>query len=147
MRSPNLGYAYDMLAKLCQVLSRKACVSADAYKAYQSGDKQTLRVIAEETMPAILEDMEDFRASVEKRWLSEFNYSGYDVMDYRLGGVTARVKSAIRRLKAYLAGQLPKLDELEEDRLSFNGISDAQLEEDPILSWNCRSHHITVNNL
>ena len=147
LHSPSLGYAYDMLAKLCHVLSLKACVSADAYQAYQVGDRQTLRVIAEETMPEILERLEAFRASVEKRWLAEFNYSGYDVMDYRLGGVSARVKSAIRRLQAYLSGEIEKLDELEQDRLSFNCITDAQLQEDRIMSWNCRAHHVSANNL
>ena len=147
LRSPDLGYAYDMLAKLCHVLSLKACVSADAYKAYQFGDRETLRVIAEETMPEILERLEAFRASVERRWLAEFGYSGYDILDYRLGGVSARVKSAIRRLNAYLAGELEKLDELEQSRLSFNCITDAQLQEDRVMSWNYRSHHVSANNL
>ena len=145
LRSPNLSYAYDMLADLCRVLSLKACVSADAYTAYQASDYKTLRVIVDETMPEILDRLEAFRASVEKRWLAEFNYSGYDIMDYRLGGVSARVKSAIRRLNAYLSGEIDKLDELEQVRLPFNCITDAQLQEERVMSWNYRSHHISSN--
>lgn len=144
-RSPNHSYMYDMLSKLCSVLELKSCVGADAYRAYQSGDRQTLQTIANEILPQILERLELFRDAVEVRWMREYNSSGYDVLDIRLGGVSARVKTAIRRLNRYLIGELDRLDELEEERLSFNGLSDEELEEKRTMCWGITKQHFTPN--
>ena len=127
-RSQNHGYMYDMLAKLCAVLELKSCVGADAYAAYQAGDKAALQTIATEVLPELLERMEAFRETVEVRWLAEYKLSGYEVQDLRLGGVSARVKTAIRRLNGYLNGELERLEELEEERLPFHCVSREELE-------------------
>lgn len=147
VRSKNLGYMYDMLAELCSVLEYKACVSADAYQAYQTADKEKLRMISEKTLPEILDRLEAFRNSVEKRWLAEYKVSGYDILDFRLGGVSARVKNAIRRLDLYLQGEIDKIEELEEKRLPFNCVSEEKLKEDPVMCWGYRSQIISANNL
>jgi hypothetical protein len=42
-------------------------------------------------------------------------------MDLRYGGVLIRIQSAIEELSAYLAGEMPKIEELEEERLYFDG--------------------------
>lgn len=147
LRSPRHGYMYELMSRLCDVLAVKSCVSADAYRAYQAGDKAALQTIARETLPEVLVRLEAFRCAVERRWLAEYKLSGYDVLDFRLGGVAARVKSAIRRIEAYLAGELDWLEELEEQRLSFNGLSDEQLEQDRVMCWNIRRHQYTVNNM
>lgn len=144
-RSPNHSYMYDMLSKLCAVLELKSCVSADAYAAYQTGDKQTLNTIANDILPQVLERLEAFRCAVETRWMAEYKCSGYDVLDFRLGGVAARVKSAIRRLNRYLSGELDRLEELEERRLSFNGLSDEELEKERVMCWGITRHHYSPN--
>lgn len=144
-RSPNHGYMFDMLSKLCSLLELKSRVGADAYEAYHAGDRQTLRQIAEEILPEILNRMEAFRASVEYRWVTEYKYSGYDVLDHRLGGVSARMRSAIRRMNRYLSGDLDKLEELEEKRLSFNGLSEEELEKERVMCWGITRHHFSPN--
>ena len=144
-RSPNLGYAYDMLAELCHLLELKSCISAEAYSAYQAGDVEALRVMAEKTLPQILDRLEAFRNAVEIRWMKENKRSGYDVLDLRLGGVHNRVKSAIRQLRAYLAGRIDKIEELEDPRLPFSNKTEEAVAQDPVMCWGIRKHHFTPN--
>lgn len=144
-RSKNHEYMYEMLSKLCSLLELKSCVGKDAYEAYHAGDMQKLGIIAREILPEILVRMEAFRSSVEKRWITEYKYSGYDVLDFRLGGVTARIKSAIRRLNAYLEGELSSMEELADPRLSFTGISDEELEKERVMCWGITSQHFSPN--
>ncbi len=146
-RSPNHGYMYEMLAELCFVLSLKSCVSADAYDAYQAGDREKLQEIATKTLPAIISRMESFRDAVEKRWFRECKRSGFDVLDFRFGGVSARAKSAIRQIQAYLNGELHIIEELEDSRLPFNNKTDEELKEDPVMCWGIRRHLFTPNRL
>ena len=42
------------------------------------------------------------------------------MLDQRLGGYESRVRTAIRRINLYLAGQIDKLEELEEERLTID---------------------------
>ena len=146
-RSTNHGYMYRMLAELCELLEVKSCVSADAYEAYQTANKETLQMIAEQTLPLILERLEKFRNAAEICWMQEKKRSGYDVLDLRLGGVKARVESAIRQINAYIAGEIENIEELEEKRLPFNNKSDEEVKEDPIMAWGIRKHLFTPNRL
>lgn len=144
-RSLNLGYAYENLAQLCRLLAIKSCVSADSYKAYQTGDKEALRVIAQQTLPEIQARLETFRVSLENRWIQEFTRSGYEVLDLRLGGVNARINSAIRQIKAYLAGEIETIEEMEYPRLPFSNKTPEEVAKDPVMCWGYRKEHFTAN--
>ena len=144
-RSPNLGYMYRLEVDLCRLLALKSCISADSYKAYKNDDKESLRVIAEQTLPEIQHRLEAFRASLENRWVQEFKRSGYEVMDLRLGGVNARINSAIRQIKAYLAGEIDKIEEMEYPRLPFSNKTVEEIAKDPVMGWGYRKEHFTAN--
>ena len=119
-RSPAYGYMYDTLAKLCSVLEIKSRVGVDAQVAYKAGDKDTLKKIAEEILPELLDRMIVFHESNYVQWMAECKAYGYEVLDQRLGGYESRVRTAIRRINLYLAGQIDKLEELEEERLTID---------------------------
>ena len=55
----------------------------------------------------------------EELWQEEFKPNGYEVLDVRMAGVEARLKSARRRIRDYLDGRIPSLEELEEERLPY----------------------------
>ena len=135
------------LARLCDVLALKSCVGADMYKAYQAGDRESLHIIANETLPEILNRLDAFRSAVEVRWLAEYKVSGFDVIDFRLGGVCARVQSASRRINAYLNGHIDSIPELEEPRLPFHCVSEEELEKERVICWNIRKDQYTANNI
>ena len=146
-RSPNHGNMYRMLAELCDLLTVKSCVSADAYHAYKTGNKDALQMIAEQTLPLVIDHLDRFRDAVEECWMAEKKRSGFDVLDIRLGGVRARAKSAIRQIQDYLVGDLDQIEELEEERLAYNNKTDEELEQNPIMAWGIRKHLFTPNRL
>ena len=116
-RSPNFGYMYDTLAKLCRVLEIKSRVGVDAQVAYKSGDKAALKQIADETLPELLNRMIAFHESTYTQWVAECKANGYEVLDLRLGGLESRIRTSIRRINLYLDGQIDRIEELDEARL------------------------------
>lgn len=144
-RSRDNGYIYDLLSKLCDLLAVKSCVGVDAQKAYLEKDMNELRHIAEVRLPDIAEKLECFRLAVQKRWETEYKYSGFDVLDHRLGGVAQRIKTAIYRIHRFLDGDIDVLEELEGKRLPFNSLSDEELEKDRVMCWGITKHHFSPN--
>ena len=55
------------------------------------------------------------------QWLTENKAFGLDVQDIRLGGLKARVDTAILRLEDYLNERVSHLEELEQKRLYEDG--------------------------
>ena len=123
-RSASFGYMYDTLAKLCSVLEIKSRVGVDAQNAYCSGDKETLKYIADVTLPELLSRMIVFHECTYIQWMAECKANGYEVLDLRLGGLESRVRTAIRRINLYLDGQIDCVEELEEKRLTIDCRSD-----------------------
>ena len=83
-RSSSCGYMYDTLAKLCRVLEIKSRVGVDAQIAYKSGDKQTLKNIADKILPELLERMITFCDNTYAQWMAECKANGYEVLDPRI---------------------------------------------------------------
>lgn len=144
-RSRDNGYIYDLLSKLCDLLAVKSCVGVEAQKAYLGSDMKSLRNIADVRLPEIAEKLEQFRLAVQKRWEIEYKYSGFDVLDHRLGGVAQRIKTAICRIHRFLDGDLDSLEELEGKRLPFNSLSDEELEKERVMCWGITKHHFSPN--
>lgn len=119
-RSPASGYMYDTLAKLCRVLEIKSRVGVEAQKAYKSDDRATLKIIANEILPELLVRMSDFHESIYVQWMAECKANGFEVLDHRIGGYIYRIRTAIRRINQYLEAQISSLEELEEDRLTYD---------------------------
>ncbi len=144
-RSPNHGYMYEMLSSLCSLLAIKSTVGVQAQSAYKSGDREALQEIADVILPELLLRLDTFHRAVEKRWMIEYKMPGYDVLDTRLGGLAARTRTAISRVKAYLAGEIAVIEELEEERLSFTGISDEELEKERVMCWGITKQLFSAN--
>ena len=52
--------------------------------------------------------------------MAECKANGYEVLDLRFGGLESRTRTAIRRINLYLAGEIDKLEELDEKRLTID---------------------------
>jgi hypothetical protein len=56
-----------------------------------------------------------------KAWFKTYKPSGWNIHDLRYGGLLIRIQSAIEEINMWLKGELPRLEELEEERLLYNG--------------------------
>ena len=114
---PTLGYAYEVLAKLCRILTLKCDMGSRLCAAYRSNDRDTMQRIAEDEIPQVLEWLDDFILTFRRQWYLESKPFGFTTQDYRLGGLRERLRSTADRIHAYLNGTVQRIDELEVDPL------------------------------
>lgn len=113
------GELFSYYGLLARILSVKCDMGIRVRKAYLSGDRETLRMIAEQELPQLRELVGELRIQREKIWYREYKPNGYEVLDIRFSGVEARLRTAARRIKEYLDGEIKSIEELEEERLPY----------------------------
>ena len=119
-QSENFGYIYDVLSKLCKVLSYKYTLGVRVREAYQVRDEDALKALIvdfKKTEKAIKAFYKSFRTL----WHIENKPHGFEVQDMRLGGLMQRMEHCRERLEAYVNGTEKSLPELEEVLLDFWG--------------------------
>jgi hypothetical protein len=119
--NPDFGYIYDTLGKLCVLLSDKCDISIIARNAYKKGDKASIAAIANEKIPKIIRELDDFISVFRKQWYAENKTFGFSVQELRLGGLKARLESTALRFTEYVSGNIDTIEELEQPLLSFDG--------------------------
>lgn len=103
-----------------KILCSKCDMSIRIKKAYDENDRAELKKITAE-LKILSEDVENMRETEYKIWHKTNKPFGFEYFDSKMGGVSARLKSAAMRIEEYLSGDLESLPELMEERLYFNG--------------------------
>ncbi len=137
------GYVFNTLAALCRAMEIKYELGKKTRAAYKSGDRAAVAALVDD-YTELEKRIKAFHSALEKQWYTDNKPSGFEVQDARLGGLAQRIASCKRRLQAYLAGDLDKIEELEADILPipFTGRSQGQ----PIL-YHCYGQTVTANVL
>ena len=137
---PRFGYMYRTLASLCQVLTRKADLGVRLRKAYHAGDRAALAALAEE-IDLIVADLDVFTADFRTQWYTENKPFGFETQELRIGGLRARLLSAKERVRAYLAGECTRIEELEGEPLPARRHSSPLSPYDHLNVWR---HYVTA---
>jgi len=114
------GYIFDSMSKLCAVLALKYDLGYKTRKAYQAGDKETLKALLENYKLAE-KKVETFYQAFRTLWYTENKACGFEVQEQRLGGLKLRLRSCYDRLNDYLSGKIDSIPELEEKLLDYYG--------------------------
>lgn len=109
-----IGYALRTLGLLCRALAKKCDLGWRMSEAYLSGDRDTLRRIAEQDIPEILNDVEAFLTAYRAQWYRENKVYGFSTQEIRIGGLEKRLESARIRLLSYLNGETACIPEFDE---------------------------------
>ncbi|MPM69598.1 hypothetical protein SDC9_116546 [bioreactor metagenome] len=120
------GYFDEMFRfyyNVANTLAIKAEMGLKITKAYKENDRITLETLAENELPELKQRMLALRESHYRLWFDLYKALGWDVFDMRYGSLVTRIDTAAREIKDYLDGKLEKLEELEEQRLDYNGNS------------------------
>ena len=115
----SLCYVLKTQASLCRVLQDKANLGTVIRTAYDAGDREKLRKIAEEAIPQLLGKLDQFYQDFRKQWMSENKAFGFEVQSLRIGGLRQRILEVQQRLEEYLSGEIAEIDELEKPVLPF----------------------------
>lgn len=120
-RNGELNFVFELYRRLCAVLSVKADMGNRIADAYKAGDKDLLSAIADKELPELVVKARALREYHRKCWHQANKAFGWDVMDVRYGGLLMSIDTAVERIGDYLAGRAERLEELDEERLPFNG--------------------------
>jgi hypothetical protein len=113
------GYLYETMAKLCRVLELKAELSLDIRNAYKANDREALNKAANEIIPECITRLESFVEAFRRQWYYENKTFLFANQEIRLGGLKERLYSTAARINEYLAGEVEKIEELEQPVLEF----------------------------
>ena len=110
--------AYDMAIAHGKALEYKADFGVRLKKAYDAKDKEALKELAHEC-DIIRENVKNLCDTHRKAWMYYNKPFGWEVLDIRYGGIQSRFETAKILITEYLAGNIDKIDELEEERYLF----------------------------
>lgn len=111
------GYLYDYAYKTFDYLATKTLIAENLVPSYKSNNKELLRKIAEDYIPALKEKTIQLHKAHKTAWFRNNKIIGWANMDVRYGGVAARCDTAKMLILSYLNGEISSLEELEEPRL------------------------------
>ena len=108
------SYIFDAMRALAEVLELKADLGVRSRRAYRKNDREGLLKLTDDYKAAIRRTV-NFHKLFEKQWYLENKPFGFEHQDTRLGGLAQRLNSCLRRIKAYCAGKIDAIPELDED--------------------------------
>ena len=118
-KSRKYGYVFNSAAKLCDVLEIKYELGLKTRNAYEAGDKEELKRLAENEYVDVVKRIKIFAKAFEKQWMADNKPHGFETHERRLGALIYRLESCRRRILNYTSGKLDKIDELDEELLAF----------------------------
>ena len=111
------GYLYDLAYKTFDYMETKCEIAEKLYPAYHKNDKETLTHIADNLLPLLAEKTVTLHRAHRLTWLKNNNMVGWQNLDVRYGGMVFRCETAQGLIRAYLNGEVDKIEELCEPRL------------------------------
>lgn len=109
-------YVFDMLADLSDLISLKYDMGVKIRTAYENKDSVALKKITEE-LSVLNKKIKKFYLSSRNVWYVDNKPNGFEILEYRLGGLMLRVEECRERLVGYLNGELKEIPELREKLL------------------------------
>ncbi len=112
---------FEVPEKLCAVLKRKAELGLRLKSSYDARDIEALKQIALVELPMLIESVKTLHQAHRKQWFAANKPFGWEVIELRYGGLVMRLATAADRMTTFLEGGISRIEELEEERLFFDG--------------------------
>lgn len=109
--NPEYRLLFDFYTALAHAVSLKARYHEAVAPALRAGDREGCGRLAED-LPAVADAVEALRLVWRRLWESTNKPFGFEVIDFRMGGILARLKTAADRLAAYARGEIDDIPEL-----------------------------------
>ncbi|MBR2373080.1 MAG: family 20 glycosylhydrolase, partial [Lentisphaeria bacterium] len=104
---------FDYAWNLANVLIRKIELRQKLLESYAQRDNEVLKNIAGKEIPEILEAIDGLADAFRTQWLRSFKSYGLELMQIRLGGLSARYRELARVLEELISGKITSIHELE----------------------------------
>ncbi len=106
---------------LCSVLELKWDLGLRITKAYKDKNNAELLKIVNHSIAPLIERVELLRERRLDLWLDECKLEGFEIIDARLGGVIARLKSTRLIIYRFVTGDIEAIEPLESERQAVTG--------------------------
>ena len=116
--NPEYTLLFDFYTALAHALSLKCRWHQEAAGIVRSGDRERAALLAED-VPMTIQALEALRAVWRELWESTNKPHGFEVIDFRLGGVCARLSTAGQRMADFARGQIDDIPELSSETLIY----------------------------
>ncbi|MBQ8174647.1 MAG: beta-N-acetylhexosaminidase [Clostridia bacterium] len=127
--------AYDLIRRVSELMENKADFGVRLKAAYDGGDRKTLSALVAEC-DVIIEKLRALSCAHKKAWMTYNKPFGWEIHDMRYGTLIARFETAKERVLAYLDGTLGAIEELEAERLRYDGATDSTPFHGDVLWYN-----------
>jgi len=125
---------------LAKVLSLKGDLPTQLLDAYRKGDKKELRRLVEEVVPVVVRDVKALNVHHRALWHQNNKPFGWEILERRYGGLLGVFENLKSRVKAYLDGEVERLEELEEERVKIHDRPAKQLPSSGALRLQSNGH-------
>lgn len=125
-KSERFGYLFRSARTMSEALSVKFSICKKTRELYLAGDKEGLKNLVKECYVPLIAKLTRFYDEFETRWMNDNKPHGFDVQDYRIGGLIARVKHCKKMILDYCNGKIESIPELSEKVLELRGGGDKQ---------------------
>ncbi len=125
--NPEYKLFFDFYTALAHALSLKARYHQEAAPALREKNTDKAQALSED-IPAIVSAMEALRLVWRQLWESVNKSWGFEVIDFRLGGVMARLNTAADRLAAFARGEIEDIPELSSETLLYRRRADNSID-------------------
>ncbi|MGK5651375.1 beta-N-acetylhexosaminidase [Brevibacillus formosus] len=122
-RNGEWEHVFEVPVKLCEVLSLKSDIGIRLKRLYDEKNHGELAHFAKHVLPDLHQRVGEMRQVHRDQWFRIYKPFGWEVLDIRYGGLLARIDTAIKRLADFLDGRIERVEELEAERLFFDGLT------------------------
>ena len=116
--NPEYSTLFDFYTALAHALALKCRWHDEAAAAVRNGDKEKAANLAAD-LPATIDAVQALRSVWRKLWESTNKPYGFEVIDFRMGGICARLATAAERMNAFARGEIADIPELSSETLIF----------------------------
>ena len=116
--NPAYRTLFDFYTALAHALALKCRWHDEAAAAVRSGDREKAANLAAD-LPATIEAVQTLRSVWRKLWESTNKPYGFEVIDFRMGGICARLATAAERMAEFARGEVEDIPELSTETLIF----------------------------
>lgn len=114
-------HVFEVPVRLCEVLSVKSEIGIRLKRGYEENRRDELERLCARDLPELHRRVDELRRAHRDQWHRIYKPFGWEVLDIRYGGLLARIDTAIQRVTDYLQGTIGNIEELEAERLYFDG--------------------------
>ena len=115
-----LGYLFEYQKQLLRVLYLKCDIGNRLYEAYSRNAKDDMKKIVNELL-ITEQNINRLHDMLKDIWFANNKPFGFEHLNYRIGGLCARIRFAAERVSDYLDSKIERIEELEEKRLWYSG--------------------------